>query len=111
MSWVLSSLLLLFTCNAWSFEYKIEETSLLHPSVLDSYQLTQVFARKGYQSVSDVNLTSAGFLFDRAFVSNRWEKSLLLKAGLKAPAGLEGRVIDEPSLGLKAFHFNFEGTP
>lgn len=110
MNWILCAFLVLASPWAWAFNYSVEEESLRHPSALSLHELSQIFAGKGYQSLSDINLTSAGFLFDRAFVSARWEKSLLLKAGLQAPPDLEGKVIEEPSLGLQAFHFRYEGV-
>ena len=102
---------LFFSLKVGAFEYKIEEASLLRPSHLQGYKLTQIFAQKGFRSLSDASLVSTGLPFDKAFVSHNWEKVLLLKAGLKAPTHIEGRLIEEKSLGVSVIHFQFEGTP
>jgi hypothetical protein len=103
---------ILFCClKVEAFEYKIEESSLLHPSALQSYKLTQMFAQKGFRSLSDASLVSTGLPFDKAFVSENWHKVLLLKAGLKAPANIEGRLIEDSAIGVSVVHFHFEGTP
>jgi hypothetical protein len=61
--------------------------------------------------LSDASLVPTGLPFDKVFVSSNWEKVLLLKAGLKAPANIEGRLIEEKSLGVSVIHFQFQGTP
>lgn len=107
--WTIS--ILFFSLNASAFEYKIEESSLLHPSALQGHQLTQMFAKKGFRSLSDASLVQTGLPFDKAFVSSNWENVLLLKAGLKAPANIEGRLIEDSKVGVTVIHFQFEGTP
>jgi hypothetical protein len=108
--WVLFSILF-FSLKVGAFEYQIEESSLLHPSALQGHKLTQIFAKKGFRSLSDASLVSTGLPFDKAFVSDNWNKVLLLKAGLKAPANIEGRLIEDANVGVSVIHFQFEGTP
>ncbi|MNT05504.1 hypothetical protein D3C72_1401250 [compost metagenome] len=73
--------------------------------------MTEFFSKKGFRSLSDASLVSTGLPFDKVFVSANWEKVLLLKAGLKAPANIEGRLIEDSSVGVSVVHFQFEGTP
>lgn len=109
---LLVSLVILFSgLQALAFEYKIEESNLLRPSALQGHALTQIFAQKSFRSVSDASLIGTGLPFDKVFVSGNWEKALMLKAGLSVPANIEGRLIEEKSLGVTVFHFRFEGTP
>ncbi len=110
-SFVFVTLLIFFSLKVEAFEYKIEESSLLRPSTLQGYELTKMFNEKGFYSLSDTSLVSAGLPFDKVFVSENWEKVLLLKAGLKAPGDIEGKLLEDPALGVSVIHFQFEGTP
>jgi hypothetical protein len=101
----------LISFHAWSFEYKIDQASLLDPSPLQIYKIGKIFSANGYHSMSDMNLTQAGFAFDRVFVSHRWQSGLVLKAGLKVPTNLLGKVMEDRSLGIQVLHFEIENTP
>lgn len=61
--------------------------------------------------MSDLNLTSAGFFFDRAFVSHKWKSGFVLKTGLRVPNSLLGKVMENEGLGIQVLHFEIEKTP
>lgn len=103
--------LFIFSFKAWSFDYQIASESLLNPSLTQRYELSRHFNKAGFTSLADRSLNRAGFPFDGAYISGAWQKSLLLKAGLKVSSSIEGQIIEEKSLGLLAFHFEFQGTP
>lgn len=108
---VLVFFLFFFTLKAWSFDYQIVAESLVNPSLVQRYELSRRFVKSGFMPLAERGLTNAGLPFDGAYISDKWDKSLLLKAGLKVPASVEGMIIEEKSLGLLAFHFQVEGTP
>ncbi|KYG66136.1 hypothetical protein AZI86_03480 [Bdellovibrio bacteriovorus] len=96
--------------TAWSFEYKIDQASLLNPSSLQIYKISQMLSANGFHSISDLNLTTAGFTFDRAFVSHQWQSSMILKSGLQVPDTMLGKVITDEGLGVQVLHFKVEET-
>ena len=96
--------------TAWSLEYKIDQASLLNPSSLQIYKISQVLSANGFHSISDLNLTTAGFAFDRAFVSHEWQSSMVLKSGLQVPNSMLGKVIVDEVLGVQVLHFKVEET-
>lgn len=111
MRFLFFTLILLLSHAAWSFQYQIETGPLLNPSRLQAYELKKHFEKFGYHSLSDQNLSAGGLPFDSLLISNHWEKSLMIKAGLKVPSSFEGQIIEDDSSGVSAFHFRFEGTP
>lgn len=109
--WLLSLVCSLLSSYAWSFEYKIDQASLSQPSVIQIHDIGKRLSEHGFHSVSDINLTSAGFLFDRAFVSHKWGSGLVLKAGLRVPASMQGQVIEDGNLGVQVLHFEIDSVP
>lgn len=101
----------LISFHAWSFEYQIDQASLLNPSPLQIYKISKTLSANGYHSMSDMNLTQAGFAFDRVFVSHKWQSGIVLKAGLKVPENLRGKVLEDVKLGVQILHFEIENTP
>lgn len=97
-----------FSFTAWSFEYKIDQASLLNPSSLQIYKISQTLSANGFHSISDLNLTTAGFAFDRAFVSHQWQSSMVLKSGLQVPNSMLGKVVSDDGLGVHVLHFKVE---
>ncbi len=95
----------------YAWEYQIDEETLLKPSVFDTYQLAQHFEGHGLYSLSDLNLSKAGFPFDKALVSFDMKEAVLIKAGLKFPEEKEGEVIFDQKLNLNVLHITFKGTP
>lgn len=93
-----------------AFEYQIQKETLIRPSFIDQHFLEQRFQKFGFNAVSSRPLIKTNLPFDRVFVSDRWKKSLLLKAGLQAPASIEGQVLQSSDSEIQAFHFTYEGT-
>lgn len=61
--------------------------------------------------MSDRSLIPTGLPFDGLFVADKWNKALLIKAGLQVPDSLEGKILEDPASGVSALHFQLEGTP
>lgn len=102
---------LLFGLPALAFEYHLDEGSLIRPSFYQRYQLTEHFQKFDLTTLTQQNLSAAGRRFDAIYVDSRFQKKLLLKAGLGVPENIEGQILVEPNLDLLAFHFKFDGTP
>lgn len=100
-----------YTMKAGAFTYQIKDESLVNPSIFQRHQLSKYFSKAGFSPLTEQGLTKVGLPFDGVYVSDKWEKSILLKAGLEAPIAVKGHIIEEKSLGLLAFHFEFEGVP
>lgn len=111
MQLVLFLFFIAYSVTAGAFTYQIKDESLVHPSIFQRYQISKYFSKAGFISLTDQSLLKAGQPFDGVYVSDKWDKSILIKAGLKAPPNIEGRIIEEKSLGLQVFHFQFEGVP
>jgi hypothetical protein len=106
-------LLLLFIFvgpRSWAFQYQIETKGLLHPSLLKAQQLARTFESEGLWSVRSASLLQAGMPFDFAYVNQNWDKALLVKEGLVAPADKMGVIIRDEKLGASIFHFQIEGS-
>lgn len=101
----------MYSLSAWSFEYQLDSSSLLNTSTLQRYELQRYFQKAGYETLSDTNLSAVGLPFDSLLVANHWDKSIMLKAGLKVPGNIEGRIIEDTASGVLAFHFRFQDTP
>lgn len=95
----------------YAWEYQIDEEKLLTPSVFDTHQLARHFEGYGLYSLSDLNLSKAGFPFDKALVSFDMKEAVLIKAGLKFPEEKEGELIFDQRLNLNVIHITFKGTP
>lgn len=111
MKLLLLCLGLWFTSLALAFEYQIDEKRILNPSILDAHDLKEHFSSKGLKTFSDTSLLKAGLPFDQLFVSYLWNQSVVLKAGLKVPKDLEGKIIAQSSMDLLVFHFRYRDTP
>ena len=111
MKHVLCWLVIFFGVQAGAFTYELEKTALVNPSISDRAEIARLFEQKGFHKITDQTLSKINLPFDGVYTSHDWNKSLLLKAGLKAPANLEGQIIEEPSLGRLILHFNYEGAP
>lgn len=94
----------------WAFEYSIESEKLTRPSITDSLYISATLKKFGYDNIYEANLTPQGLPFDRAYVSPDWNKSILLKAGLRAPDHLMGKIITESTLNILVFHFKHQDT-
>jgi hypothetical protein len=104
-------LLLLFVGpQSWAFQYQIEAKSLLQPSLVRAQQISSFFEREGFWSVRGASFVQAGRPFDFAYVNHTWDKALLLKEGLVAPADKMGLIMRDEKLGGAVFHFQFEGS-
>lgn len=84
---------------------------MTRPSIVQRHQFAKVFEKSGFVSMSDRSLNPTGLPFDGLFVADKWNKALLIKAGLKFPAAIEGQFFEEPKLGLVALHFQHDDTP
>lgn len=109
LMWI--TLLILFSLKAWSFEYQVEESSLLRPSILQISQLSQKFESKGYRTLSSRSLISSGLSFDTAYTSEDWNKVFLIKAGLQVPSSMDGKLLNDDKLGVIAVHIRVDNTP
>lgn len=105
------SISIAYNMKAGAFTYQIEDESLVHPSIFQRYQISEYLFKAGFTSLTDQSLLKSRQPFDGVYVSEKWNQSILLKAGLKAPPDIEGRIIEEKSLGVLIFHFQFEGVP
>lgn len=111
MKYFLLYVVFLTSSFAWSFEYKIDQASLIQPSFLQLHEIGKRFSAQGFHSISDLNLTSAGFYFDRAYVSHKWGSGLVIKSGLRVPTEIRGKVIEDAELGIQVLHFELDQTP
>ncbi|MGZ3768690.1 MAG: hypothetical protein ACXVCP_04595 [Bdellovibrio sp.] len=111
MRFILILISITYSIKAGAFTYQLDDESLVSPSIFQRYQISQYFSKAGFTSLADQSLLKSGQPFDGVYISDKWDKSILLKAGLKAPPEVEGRIIEEKSLGLLVFHFQFEGVP
>ncbi len=55
-------------------------------------------------------MTKTSLPFDRIFITDRWQKSLLLKAGIQAPTSVERQILFSSNQEVQAFHFTYEKT-
>lgn len=108
--WLCSFVLFIFS-PAWAWEYQLEESSLLRPSLFDMYEVSQHFKEQGLFALSDTSLTRVGLPFDNAYMGFQMKQNLVIKAGLVAPQQHEGQVIYEPSLDVFIFHFRLREIP
>jgi hypothetical protein len=111
MQFVVAFILFFSISKAWAFEYQLDKSSLIHPSILQRYSFREHLSKSGFTSLGDQNFSSAGIRFDGAFVNQTWSQSILLKAGLVAPDSLQGQIIEDVRSKVSAVHITIEGTP
>lgn len=110
MRTLLLILFILVGPRSWAFQYQIEAKGLLHPSLLKAQQLTRTFEREGLWSVRSASFVQVGMPFDFVYVNQNWDKAILVKEGLVAPAEKMGVIIRDEKLGASVFHFQIEGS-
>ncbi|MBS1969654.1 MAG: hypothetical protein JSU04_05080 [Bdellovibrionales bacterium] len=96
--------------RSWGFQYQIEAKSLLHPSLLKAQQLSRTFESEGLWSVRSASFVQVGMPFDFVYVNQDWDKAILVKEGLVAPAEKMGVILRDEKLGASIFHFQIEGS-
>lgn len=110
MRGILLILFILVGPRSWAFQYKIETDNLLKPSLIKAQGLSNHFASEGLWSVRGASFVQAGMPFDFVYVSHNWDKAILIKEGLRAPADKTGIIIRDEKLGGSVFHFQREGS-
>lgn len=110
MRGLLLILFILIGPRSWAFQYKIETESLLKPSLIKAQRLASLFAGEGLWSVRGASFAPAGMPFDFVYVNHNWNKAVLIKEGLAAPADKTGILIRDEKLGGTVFHFQLEGA-
>lgn len=110
MRGLLLILFILIGPRSWAFQYKIEGNGLLQPSLIKAQGLASLFAREGLWSVRGASFAQAGMPFDFVYVDHNWDKAILIKEGLSAPADKTGIIIRDEKLGGSVFHFQREGS-
>ena len=106
----LFSLLTFLFSYSYRFEYQLQTESLIRPSFIDQHFLQQRFQKFGFSAVNPRPLIKTSLPFDGIFITDRWQKSLLLKAGIQAPTSVEGQILFSSNQEVQAFHFTYEKT-
>lgn len=110
MRGLLLILFILIGPRSWAFQYQIETQSLLQPSLIKAQRLSGIFASGGLWSVRGASFAQVGMPFDFVYTSHNWDKVVLVKEGLIAPADKTGVLLRDEKLGGTVFNFQFEGS-
>lgn len=103
--------LIFWSLQSLAFQYEVVADKLTRTSPLQNSDFSSWFAKKGYRSLSSLGVRSSKLAFDFAFVSPRFERAILLKAGLRAPIDMQNKIIYEKAAGLTVLNFEVETTP
>lgn len=98
-----------FSLLSWASGYKVIDSQFLQPSLLRYNSLAKIFQNAGFSSPRDQSFVLAGRSFDFVFVSPDWQKWILLKEGLQAPAKESHRVITSKELSVQVANFEYKG--
>jgi len=109
--WILAAVVAFTSTPARALSYSLDKDKLIHPPLLEAYRLARYFEPFGFRSLSDRSIARPGLPFDTVFISDRWDRSFALKAGIVVPADHEGKLRFKNSLQRGVFHFRFHGVP
>ncbi len=102
--------LLLCGLKSWAFQYQMEAEGLLRPSLTRAAQFANAFEGHGLWSIRGASLVQAGMPFDFAYVNHNWDKAILVKEGLRAPADKMGVIFRDEKNTASLFHLQIDGS-
>lgn len=110
MKTLLFLLFIFLSSRLYALEYKIDETSLLLPSVSNAYAFKENFEAAGLFSLTNSPLVKNNFLFDFIYTNNHLNQFVTIKSGLVVSDKDLNKIFYDQEKAHYALHLKNNGT-